>query len=66
MESLILGVKKTTGNPHWYLRIGDTVINSEDGSIQNASDYEAREIDLVLAAFIVPLNSPGRIESSAQ
>ncbi|RJQ36102.1 hypothetical protein C4559_05870 [Candidatus Microgenomates bacterium] len=54
---MILGLKKATGCTHWYLRINDNIIDPERGVIENAQDYEGREIAKIEAVMKIPFKS---------
>ncbi|MFH1832541.1 MAG: hypothetical protein ABH816_00040 [Candidatus Levyibacteriota bacterium] len=53
---MVAGHKIKTGWNHWYLRVGNTVINPEDGKVEEADVYEQREIGEIKAVMKVPLN----------
>lgn len=51
---MVVGTKIKTGWDHWYLRVGDTVINPETGEVEKADAYQQREIGEVKAVVPVP------------
>lgn len=51
---IVLGIKKSTGNPHWFLRVENTVIDSELGNAFPAEAYMQENIDLVWCVVRVP------------
>lgn len=55
---LVIGIKKSNGRGHWYLRIGNDVINPEKGEPEPAEAYENREIETVILNYEIP---PGHL-----
>ncbi len=51
---MVLGEKASNGVNHWFLRIGNTVINPEVGDQEPADEYQQREITQVIAVFEIP------------
>lgn len=54
---MVAGEKIKTGRTHWYLRVGDTVVNPEDGKVEDADAYEQREIREILAVMKIPFKT---------
>lgn len=51
---MIVGTKIKTGCDHWYLRIGDIIINPETGEVEKADKYQQREIGEIKAIVPIP------------
>lgn len=52
--AMVLGNKKNTGRYHWYLRIGNNIIDPEQGIVELAKEYEQREINEIITSILIP------------
>lgn|SRR3989344_2026857 len=51
---MIEGIRHATNNPHWYIRVGNNVIDPLNGVVEDAEAYERREIGEIVAVMRVP------------